>query len=1130
MTQRDDTKIALDPRPAQQVVSDLLARRGAFVPEWRPTEAGADAALAQIVARYIQTIAQRLNQAPDKQRLAFFDLLGVKLITAQAARAPVVFGLAEKATDAQLPAGTRVAAPPPPGSSDQVIFETEQALGVAAARLKEVFSVWPGRDQYINHSQAVAAKQPFQPFDKRQLQDTPHALYLAHDTLLALAGQSRVDVSFDLTTPGSEPLDILWEYWDGKVWRQFRDMRAQCGEETGKLDGTGGLTRSGTFRLETDCAQTDKTKVNGIESFWIRGRLNQPLPPDPARVLPEADRILLSTHIARPLTLAWSAQVKPLVPVNKRGLIVVRDEAGSPLGGVKVEISSKAEPNVTDFSGVVELPINEGSSVTVAIGEFREVATVPVDISGPPEVTFTLTTDGLEPDKAASDGLPVDVTKPFFPFGQQAQPGSAFYFTNQEVFSKPGARVRIYVQTAETGQDLLGVTTSGTTSGTTPGSGGGVPPSRKLAHTVGWEYWNGERWTPLLWHTNRPDDPTDASAEDFTGTGLIDLELPRDMASTKVNNQDGLWIRVRLTSGSYGFTQTVPITGAQNYTYVVPRPPVLSKFLLGYTWEKGPYTAERAFAHNDFQYIDRTEEAKWPGNAFQPFTPPNGTPALYLGFDKPLPVDRIGILFDVVEAPGEVKGPALRWEYWDGINWQDTIVEDETQNLRLPGIVDVIGPDDSRAVAAFDTALHWLRGRLKEDGPPGQPTINAVYLNAVWAAQHLTVLDDPLGASTGEMDQLFTFRQIPVLAGEQIEVRELVGLRANVEWRIIARELFGGSVQAIADLEAMLARDGVTGDVQKGDLRLVRDRTKRVTEVWVRWHRQPHLFLSGPDARHYVIDRARGRLLFGNGKQAKIPPQGAAIFARRYRTVGGAVGNVPALAISQLLVPAGGIEQVYNPRRAEGGADGETPEMLARRAPGTLRHRGRALAPADYETMAREASPAVGRAWVVPATGPGGRATPGWVTLVIVPKTLDRQPWPSFGLREEVRRFVEGRCPAEIAGGQVYVTGPSYQLVGIEATIVSRDPDEAGIVEHRARAALEGFLHPLGGGPGGQGWRPGEGIYLADVAAALEAVEGVDYVKELALKVDGARQHDRVAVAAGRVVAAGTISLRLSEE
>src|SRR5207244_2833397 len=115
---------------------------------------------------------------------------------------------------------------------------------------------------------------------KLQLENSPHVIYLAHDMLLAFAGESQIDVQFELVQPAGEPLEILWEYWDGNIWRRFKTVDAACLEtEEEELDGTQGLTRTGTVHLKTDCAETAKTKVNGREGYWIRGRLTEQLLP-----------------------------------------------------------------------------------------------------------------------------------------------------------------------------------------------------------------------------------------------------------------------------------------------------------------------------------------------------------------------------------------------------------------------------------------------------------------------------------------------------------------------------------------------------------------------------------------------------------------------------------------------------------------------------------------------------------------------------------------------------------------------------------------------------------------------------------------------------------------------------------
>jgi len=1109
----------IDDREASQLVAELLARRPGYVPEWAPTRDGLDSALVQIAARYWQAIIQRLNQAPVRNKLAFFNTLNIQLIPAEAARTVLVFRLADNVSDARLPANTRVAAPPPPGSNDQIIFETEEATGLAVAKLKEVVSLWPGRDQYIDHSAAFLAGTAFQLFLKRDLENTPHELYVGHDTMLALAGGAAVQVVFELKTPSSEHLEIIWEHWDGKVWRQFEIIQPQCDQaEAATLDSTNGLQFSGQYTLKTDCAETSKIAVSGITTFWIRGRLDEPLPPNASQILPEVESIKLVTSIARPVEILLARLADQ--PIRKLELSLV-DESGAPLKGINIGAAG-TEGEFSNLNGEVGLP---NSPFQLRAGDFEEEVTINPKPVLDNQAVLSLTATGLNPDKAFTDNQPVDVSKQFFPLGQIPQPGSAFYFTNEEIFTKPGATMQVYVQVAVTAQDQL----FEPPPATTPIPGPPVPVIGALAdvkgptflpHTVSWEYWDGKNWTQLDGYTFVENK---FSPKDFTGVGLIsNIQIPFDMEKLEVNGEEALWIRVRLLSGGYGFRNVVSDASGKLTAFVVTQAPAVAKFLLGYTWQQGPVNAQYVLTFNDFRYEDKTDAARLPGETFQPYKPvEDRTPTVYFGFDKKLPGDSLAMLFDILEDRNDTKGPALLWQYFDGFSWEDLAVEDETRNLRLPGLVSFIGADDSEELARFGTSRQWLRARLKEDGPPGTPTIQKLFLNAVHAIQHRTIVDEAMGNSTGQQNQTFAFTQIPVLDDEIIEVREVAGRRANVEWRIVALDVLGDASE-VEQLDLLLAGEGAQTEITRGDVRLVRDRSKRVTEVWVRWRSRRHLLFSGPKDRDYVVDHAQGLLFFGDAINGAVPPAGAAILARQYRTGGGSAGNVDAGKVSQILAPVGGIEEVFNPLPAAGGADGESAKQYEVRAPQTLRHRGRALLPADYETFAREASPAVGFARAIPGRDPSGRRAPGWVTLLIIPYSSEPRPIASFELREEVRRYIEANTAADLAAShRIYVSPPEYLGIDVDVTLVPLNPAEAGSVEQSVLESLAAFFHPLTGGPDGTGWELGRDVFLSDVAAVLEHVAGVDYLKEIQLFVDSELQDESVEVADDRIVVAG---------
>jgi uncharacterized phage protein gp47/JayE len=1151
--------LELDERDLAQLVKELLARGPGYVPEWKPSDRGPDAALVWIFCRYLSAVIQRLNQAPEKNKLAFLDLLGLSLTPAQAARAPVVFQVAPDSTDSQVPVNTQVAAPPPQGSPDQIIFETERAVGIAAARLKEVVSLWPGRDQYLDHSKPFLAGESFQLFRKPLLQNTPHEIYIAHDTLLALAGSVMLEVEFELMQTSSEPLTVSWQYWDGKVWRGFKSARPGCSEKwAAQADSTGGLTRSGRFLLETDCAESSRTTVNATEAFWIRGQLVEPLPPDPSKALPLVESVRLKTIINQSL----KGILQPLIESNEprddqppqtliRGGLM--NEAGQPLQGVAVKISSpddlsfEQEVFKTDAEGhynyddadkkVDSVPLPSQSSYQIQASFLNLEAScrlAGLDENRNLKVNLTFNVAGLDADNAFADAAKLDVTKPFYPFGQQPQPGSTFYFNQEEVFSKPGALVQIYVARTASAQDTIEPPKSASV-GSNPNSLtiSNQPAQDKLEHLIDWEYYNGRKWVTFLQSSS-----TNEPVADLDTTEVVEFTIPPDMVKTTVNDQEGLWMRARLVSGSFGFMQTVTwfddrLQGndkTNEITYPVYQPPCLAAFRIGYTWQHGPFAPENVQTYNDFVYTDCTYESIWPGNAFLLFSHVRDTtPTLYLGFDGRLPVDSIGLFFDIVEKAGEVRGPAMLWEYFDGFQWRELAVADETQGLRLPGIFSFIAAEDSQPLARFDTSLHWVRGRLKEDGPPGEPSISGIFTNAVWASQQQTYTDVPLGASSGLPGQVFLYTQIPVLAGERIEVRELAGPRANTEWRVLVTELKGGDAGTVLDFEEMLGRESLQSDFVKGDIRLRRDRNKKVAEVWVRWQEKINLLRSGPDDRNYTIDRARGLVFFGDGVKGKIPPPGTLVHSKQHRAGGGEFGNVPPRAINQLLGPAPGVQSLFNPIAAEGGADGERVESLSLRGPQSVRHRGRAVLPADYETLAHEASPDVAVARVIALRSESGRSLPGWLTLLIIPQNGEARPVPSFGLREQVRKYIERVAPAgAVAAGQIYITGPDYLSIDVRATIAPVDPSKAGAVEKGAREALEEFLHPLRGGPERRGWELGRDVYLSDITAVLERVEGVDYVRELELLVEGNLRGERVMVADNRIVAAGEIRLTLT--
>src|SRR5262249_2757273 len=157
-------------------------------------------------------------------------------------------------------------------------------------------------------------------------------------------------VEFQLVHTVADPLEIAWEYWDGQIWRGFAARDINC-ELQPDDDSTKGLTVSGVVKLKADCAKSDKTMVNGVTNYWIRGRLTQPLPPDPAKPLSEVESVRISSVVSQPMVGRLSGKANPFIPDGEiigvpplTGVLLT--DAGGPLVNATVVIS---DPKIPSF-------------------------------------------------------------------------------------------------------------------------------------------------------------------------------------------------------------------------------------------------------------------------------------------------------------------------------------------------------------------------------------------------------------------------------------------------------------------------------------------------------------------------------------------------------------------------------------------------------------------------------------------------------------------------------------------------------------------------------------------------------------------------------------------------------------
>ncbi|MEJ7600566.1 MAG: putative baseplate assembly protein [Kofleriaceae bacterium] len=251
----------LDDRTFHDIVEEAISMIPRYAPEWtnhNPSDPGIT--LIELAAWMTDLLIYRLNQVPDKNYVAFLNLLGIKLRAPRAAKGLVRFSLVEGATKQRVPRGTQISTPQAT-EEHTVTFETARDTVVTSAKPDRCFSYFD--EAYSENSNYIDPEpgtidQPFEIFAGAQRIE--RYLYLS-DPRFANTGEAAL-LRIYLGTPerGNRDLARLleWEYWEGTRWKHLEPAQIEIDR--------GEIAFLGPLRFEP-------TTVNHIEGLWMRGRL-----------------------------------------------------------------------------------------------------------------------------------------------------------------------------------------------------------------------------------------------------------------------------------------------------------------------------------------------------------------------------------------------------------------------------------------------------------------------------------------------------------------------------------------------------------------------------------------------------------------------------------------------------------------------------------------------------------------------------------------------------------------------------------------------------------------------------------------------------------------------------------------
>ncbi|MCB0168684.1 MAG: baseplate J/gp47 family protein, partial [Anaerolineae bacterium] len=304
-------------------------------------------------------------------------------------------------------------------------------------------------------------------------------------------------------------------------------------------------------------------------------------------------------------------------------------------------------------------------------------------------------------------------------------------------------------------------------------------------------------------------------------------------------------------------------------------------------------------------------------------------------------------------------------------------------------------------------------------------------------------------------------------------------------------------------------------------------------EPWQEWTLLND-FPQGP-GNYFYLQPVTGAINFGNyhpttapDGHGSIPPAGSEIQALTYRYVSGGVkGNIPSQKINIIRTVFSGLTGAINLGAATGGSDEESIEETTRRAPHVLRNRYRAVTAEDYEYLAREATTDVKKAKALsprfftdydkkpegietgqPWTYGGLNRDHNDIHVIILPEAplSTIAPRPSDELIKEVSSYLDAR---RVMTAKLNVTYPRYLPIQVVANVnVWQQAIDLGLikseeeVKQRIETDIERFLHPLLGGPDGEGWEVGQDVLLSTLFEFIQPDPDIAFIASLAIAAD----------------------------
>ncbi|MDR1364948.1 MAG: hypothetical protein LBJ32_04935, partial [Oscillospiraceae bacterium] len=534
------------------------------------------------------------------------------------------------------------------------------------------------------------------------------------------------------------------------------------------------------------------------------------------------------------------------------------------------------------------------------------------------KITCISTPKKLQPEIFISDENQLEKSE-FLPFDEKYMLYNCFYIKSDEVFSKIGAKIEFEVKL-----HFIKIKTDLKNSEIkykfimSDMDFSNMEPYDITIEKVMWEYWNGSGWAKLNFLSNNESRIFEATGKDEIRK--LSFICPKDLKEISVGAYDGLFIRARIAKINNQFDIMA--------NYITP---CISDFSINYSFSNPEELREVFICANADKY-----RLEFPTNCDIPISLIENIiskePTMYICLEKGIVGGPIRIFFDIQE--GIYRNKHLtKWEHWakssnGNFEWKYLNVIDGTSGFTHSGTVTILGKDDFILRNLFGITGFFLRitninGSFNNLKTECLPTILDIKFNAVKILQKESTEPEFFEIESGQKNKICTLSHKGV-SGITVWVNE-AGRISTQEKDELAQD---------PEDKAQIKYNSL-GDMEK---------------IWVKWQPVDSFLSSGPQDRVYQINFSESQIIFGDGKNGKIPPeQYDESIKIEYFFCVGQNGNIDSGAVKDFASVMPNATKLYNPYPISGGLDLEKLENTAQRLFLEIQGGDRLVSAQDFE-------------------------------------------------------------------------------------------------------------------------------------------------------------------------------------